>query len=186
MGRHTGYRKRTKPPKKQEPNEITEMWRDVRHDAQERRAARLPIRTEEILAVGRMGYRIRELTPYQFRVNERLDLFPTRRRWHDIKTQARGGYRNAAEFCRSVLGPPPKMKGEWDMASGRSVNVWTVRCNVCQKVVMDGTGEPPAALVFDSSTELGRALEQHMREGTEAGQHLHEFQTIAKMRVTED
>jgi hypothetical protein len=113
--RDTGYPKTNKQPRP-EPNEITEMWRDYRHEMQERARERLAIRQVEIAALAEMGYRVRALTEYQFRVNERLDLFPTRRRYHDIKTQARGRYQNPQAICRTVLGVP-QLKG-WDNGEG--------------------------------------------------------------------
>lgn len=43
----------------------------------------------------RDGFQVKEFTPFHFRVNERLDIFPNERHessfaWHDIRTGARG------------------------------------------------------------------------------------------------
>lgn len=92
--------------KREEPNETTEMWRDVRRAQQDRRAARLPGRTEDILALAPLGYRVRELTAYQFRVNNRLDLYPVHRRYHDLKTDRRGTYPTPVVIARRLLGDP--------------------------------------------------------------------------------
>lgn len=76
-----------------EENETTELWREYRRAQQQRRADRLPIRSAEIEDLSRPGYKVRKLTDYQFRVNGVLDLFPIHRRYHNIKTGRRGGYR---------------------------------------------------------------------------------------------
>lgn len=81
-----------KPRRREEPNETTEMWRAIRHKRQDQRRARLGPRSEEISALERQGHSVRQLSPYQFRINERIDLFPTRQRYHDLKTQRRGSY----------------------------------------------------------------------------------------------
>lgn len=44
------------------------------------------------------GYQIRRFTPYHFRINDRLDIFPVNRRWHDIKENRRGGYDDVFKF----------------------------------------------------------------------------------------
>src|SRR5882757_2366621 len=36
---------------------------------------------------------VRELTPYQFRIDDVLDIFPTNTKFHNIKTGERGWYR---------------------------------------------------------------------------------------------
>lgn len=86
-----------------ELNETTEMWRAIRHDRQDRRAEQLVPRTAEIHALEQQGFRVRRLTDYQFRVDEVLDLFPARRRYHHIKTQARGSYAKPFDLAVRLL-----------------------------------------------------------------------------------
>src|SRR5688572_28549993 len=69
-----------------EDDDIGAAWKDYRQAQQDRRALRLPIRTEEILALRQDGFDVRQLTEYQFRVDGKLDLYPTHRRYHDIAT----------------------------------------------------------------------------------------------------
>lgn len=52
------------------------------------------------------GFEVRQLTPYHYRVEGRLDLYPKRRRWHDIKTNTRGSYDNAQKIAEQVLSKP--------------------------------------------------------------------------------
>lgn len=75
-------------------------WKNYRLEQQARREKRLPKRTDEIMALKGEGFDVKEMTPYQFRINGRLDLYPIHNRWHDIKTNTRGGHRNLAGFAR--------------------------------------------------------------------------------------
>jgi hypothetical protein len=81
-----------------EMSEDSDFYREHREAQQERRAKRVPIRTAEILAIKDKGFKIEQKTDYHFRVNDRLDLYPTHNCWHDTKTNRRGGTRNLAEF----------------------------------------------------------------------------------------
>ncbi len=40
-----------------------------------------------------------------YRIDARLDLYPTRRRWHNLKTGRRGGFgmETALEICQRIL-----------------------------------------------------------------------------------
>lgn len=83
--------------------EMSEVWKDYRQQQQARRALRLPLRTEEILALRQSNFDVRQLTDYQFRVDGRLDLYPIHRRFHDIKTGKRGTYQTAKAITVRVL-----------------------------------------------------------------------------------
>jgi aspartyl aminopeptidase len=84
-------------------SELGEFWADYRQDQKERRIKRLPRRTEEILALSKIGYHVERKTEYQFRVNERIDLYPIHNRWHDLQKNKRGGYKNVRQFIERVL-----------------------------------------------------------------------------------
>lgn len=87
-----------------EENEVSELWREHRRAQQQRRADRLPQRTEEILALRGKGFTVEQKTDYHFRVDGTLDLFPIHRRYHHLKTNTRGSYQNpmavAVKFLR--------------------------------------------------------------------------------------
>lgn len=68
-----------------------------------RLAAAREVGTVEILALARNGYDVQELTPYQFRINDALDLYPTQRRFHNLKTQRRGRYYSALVIVQHQL-----------------------------------------------------------------------------------
>lgn len=78
-------------------------YSEYREAQKERRAKRLPIRTEEILKLRELGYTVDEKTAYQFRVNDVIDLYPIHNRYHNIKTDKRGGYKTATEFILKTL-----------------------------------------------------------------------------------
>jgi hypothetical protein len=80
-------------------------WGWYRHEQQARRAARLPIRTEEIRHLKVQGYDVEQKTEYHFRINGILDLWPIHNRWHDLRTQERGGAKNLAIFVKERIRP---------------------------------------------------------------------------------
>lgn len=83
--------------------DMGDFWHDVRHAQRARRIKRLPVRTRHILELERDGYIITPMTPYQFRVNGCLDLYPTHNRWHDLRSNTRGGAADLIEFVRRRL-----------------------------------------------------------------------------------
>jgi hypothetical protein len=78
---------------KAEGNELSELWKQYKSEQKERRSSRLPIRQNEIEQLSDK-YDIKKLTDYQYRINDVLDLYPIHNRWHNIKTNKRGGYKN--------------------------------------------------------------------------------------------
>lgn len=48
-------------------------------------------RIEAILNLRALGYDVIAKTEYHYRINDRLDVWPVRNRWHDLKTRERGG-----------------------------------------------------------------------------------------------
>lgn len=59
--------------------------------------------TDLILELQDYGYKIDRLTPYQWRINDRLDLFPTNRKYHDTFTNERGDWQGALDIVRRIL-----------------------------------------------------------------------------------
>ena len=83
--------------------DIGEYFEGHREAQQERRAKRLPVRTDQILALRREGYSVEAKTPYQFRVDGAFDLYPIHNRWHDLRTNKRGGAKDLADFIRRTI-----------------------------------------------------------------------------------
>lgn len=84
-------------------NEITEMWREHRHELQQRRQGRRDRNTPAIEALQSHGFAVRKLTDCQYRVNDVLDLFPTNRRYHYIPTNKRGSYRDPLFIVKAYV-----------------------------------------------------------------------------------
>ncbi len=51
------------------------------------------------------GFIVIEITPSQYRINNRLDIYPKNARWHDIKKNKRGSFygRNLGNFVRGYF-----------------------------------------------------------------------------------
>jgi hypothetical protein len=84
--------------------DMAEDFRALKEHTREQRAEKRAAGTTEILALRDRGFKVEELTDCQFRINGRLDLFPTRRRYHDIKANRRGRYTAAVDIAERVLG----------------------------------------------------------------------------------
>ena len=48
------------------------------------------------------GYRVHQFTPYQFRINGFMDVYPVNRKWHNIRTGERGTYQDVFVFVREA------------------------------------------------------------------------------------
>jgi hypothetical protein len=59
--------------------------------------------TDSILGLQEHGYKLTRLSPFQWRVNDRLDLFPTNRKYHDTFNNERGDWQGALDICRRIL-----------------------------------------------------------------------------------
>lgn len=87
-------------------SEIGEMWEAHREEQKKLKAERLPVRSAEIAALAGEGFEVKMLTPYQFRITHPekrgvLDLFPTHGRYHCVRFNKRGGYRDAGQFVQA-------------------------------------------------------------------------------------
>lgn len=57
----------------------------------------------DISGIEKAGFTVRRLTAYCYRVNERIDLYPTQRRYFDIDTKERGSYTDSILICKQKL-----------------------------------------------------------------------------------
>ena len=81
----------------------SELWKDYKEAQQDRRAKRLPIRTEQILSLRSRGLQVKQLTPYQFRINASVDVWPIHNRYHNLNTNERGGYKDIFQLCQKFF-----------------------------------------------------------------------------------
>jgi hypothetical protein len=77
---------------------IGEDFKDYHTAQKERRSTRLPVRTAQIMSLQKMGYKVERKTDYQYRINDRIDVFPIHNRYHDIKLNSRDGYKDVVDF----------------------------------------------------------------------------------------
>ena len=49
------------------------------------------------------GYKIKLLTPYQFRIEDKVDIYPTSKKYHVLKTGERGNYYKLENFIRKKV-----------------------------------------------------------------------------------
>lgn len=83
---------------------MSEEWGDYKEQQKERRKKRLPIRQAEIESLSGLGFEVRKLTEFQYRINNRFDLYPIHNRWHNLKTNKRGGTKNLKQFIIKTYG----------------------------------------------------------------------------------
>lgn len=45
-------------------------------------------------------YEVYQLSEYHFRINRRLDIWPSSKKWYDLKTTAKGQYEDLEKFVK--------------------------------------------------------------------------------------
>ena len=76
-------------------SDLGDEYRDRREAQKMRRIKRLPLRQDEILSLRKEGFSVLDKNGgYQFRINGYIDLFPIHQRYHDLRNNKRGSYRN--------------------------------------------------------------------------------------------
>lgn len=57
---------------------------------------------EELQILVAQDYRVEQLSEWHFRINERLNVWPSSKKWHDPNTQKNGRYETLAELVKSI------------------------------------------------------------------------------------
>lgn len=60
---------------------------------------------EELEILVAWDYRVRHLDTYHFRINDRLDVWPSSKKWFDQRTRRSGTYDNLESFVEGFLPP---------------------------------------------------------------------------------
>jgi hypothetical protein len=88
-------------------NEDNEMWRQHNEEMRqmrERRRFNFEDIWEQLI---KCGHRVKQMSLYQFRVDDVLDVYPSNKRWHDIRINRRGDLRvpfhNIANYIESLI-----------------------------------------------------------------------------------
>jgi hypothetical protein len=75
----------------------------AKHERSAQKVKNRARRTKEIQSLITQGYSVRQLTEYHFRINETLDIFPTAGKFHNLKTQERGVFRDIEKFLSQQM-----------------------------------------------------------------------------------
>lgn len=78
-------------------------WDQYKSEQRQRRQTRLPVRQLEIESLSELGYAVEKKTEFQYRINGVVDLYPIHNRWHNIKTNKRGGAKNLKQFIIDTI-----------------------------------------------------------------------------------
>lgn len=81
--------------------EDIEFWRQHAKDMNAMRNRRRYQFRGDVQELRNVGFDVKEISAFQFRINDRLDIFPSNKRFHDIKTMKRGDIGNG-RFCEFV------------------------------------------------------------------------------------
>lgn len=74
-------------------NEDTEMWELHNKEMAEMRERRR-LNFEDVLdGLVKRHHKVQQMSLYQFRIDDALDIYPSNKRWHDIKHNRRGDMR---------------------------------------------------------------------------------------------
>lgn len=105
---------------KRDDDSDSALWKEYRRAQRQRRAARLPARTEQILGLSSFGLTVRRITDYQYRINEALDLYPVHRRFHNFRTQERGTYSAGGRAFESFVRRQLAAARKWVESGGNA------------------------------------------------------------------
>jgi hypothetical protein len=83
----------------------TEMWREYKVDQRKRRAERLGPRVKQIMELKLDGYQVEQLTPYQYRINNEVDVYPVHNRYCLLRYRRWGNYRDVKELIKRIIKP---------------------------------------------------------------------------------
>lgn len=83
-----------------------EDFQQYREQEQRRKQSARDQNVPYILRLRESGYSVREITPFQFRINNVLDIFPTSRKFHYLPSNQRGRINTSFEkFVKEKLNP---------------------------------------------------------------------------------
>jgi hypothetical protein len=78
-------------------------WQQYKLEQRKLKAERLGPRTKEIMALKELGYEVKQLTPYQFRISNQVDVYPVNNRYCKLCYNRWGSYRNVKELITKLV-----------------------------------------------------------------------------------
>jgi hypothetical protein len=85
---------------------MSEMGDDFKALREHNRALKdeqVTVHVAEVETLVEFGYDVVQLTPYHYRINKALDVYPVNRRYHVLPSGERGGYRHLRELAQRVV-----------------------------------------------------------------------------------
>lgn len=73
--------------------DMAEGWNIIKEERQKYKDGNRETFRKGILDVLRESYDVKQITEYQFRINEVLDIYPSNRKWHLLTKNKRGQFR---------------------------------------------------------------------------------------------
>lgn len=84
--------------------EDSDMWKAHNEDMKQMREKRNDLASKDLETLAKTdGIRSVYITPYQIRIEEVLDIWPSNKNYHDIQTNERGRYRRLIPFVRDFF-----------------------------------------------------------------------------------
>jgi hypothetical protein len=83
-------------------NETNQMWRDVKDEQRKYKQNNRDLFLS-ILDEIKDSHEVIQLTEYQYRIDGKLDIYPSNRKWHVLATGKRGQYRNISDIRRQLV-----------------------------------------------------------------------------------
>ncbi len=62
--------------------------------------------TEALEILVAWDYKVQPFSDIHFRINDRLDVWPSTKKWYDLKTQRKGVYEELESFVKKFLTAP--------------------------------------------------------------------------------
>ena len=85
----------------------SEFWKDIREAGKEKhrkwRDETANVIDSKLIKLKNLGFQIKNLTPYQIRINNQLDIYWQSQRYHDVKKNKRGNYDNLEKFIQKYF-----------------------------------------------------------------------------------
>ena len=87
-------------------DEEKQMWKDHKKEVELMRKKRRAQFRDTISEFQKLGFEVKEVTPFQFRFNDAVDIYPSNKLYHNLKTNVRGDIRGISytKFLRQFFG----------------------------------------------------------------------------------
>lgn len=86
--------------------ETKEMWKNHSDEIKQMKKRRCFKFRSIIKELRELGFEVKEVTSFQFRINEMIDIYPSNRKYHNLITRKRGDIRDIdiKAFIKKALG----------------------------------------------------------------------------------